>query len=220
MNDADLERKRDILLNKLKNAYGVSDEVISAMRKVPRHIFVPENVRARAYDDTPLPIGRGQTISAPHMVAIMCDLLDVKKGDRILEIGAGSGYHSAVLAELTGREGMVIAVERVDELADLARRNLRMAGYENVKIVKGDGSLGYPENAPYDRINVTCSAPDVPPPLLDQLREGGRMVIPIGRHFQELYLVIKQRGKIKKIPEGGVMFVPLIGEYGFREDEV
>ena len=220
MNGVDFERKRERLIRSLRNIYGISDRVLDAMMKVPRHLFVPENIRSRAYEDTPLPIGKGQTISAPHMVAIMCDLLDVRRGDKILEIGAGSGYHAAVLAELTGEDGMVIAVERVEELAEKARVNLKQAGYRNVKVVVGDGSMGYPPESPYDRINVTCSAPDVPPPLIEQLKDGGKMVIPIGRHFQELYLVEKTGDKIDKIPKGGVMFVPLIGRYGFKEDEV
>jgi len=154
------------------------------------------------------------------MVAIMCDLLDVRRGDKILEVGACSGYHSAVLAELTGEEGLIITIERVAELADMARENLERAGYKNVEIVTGDGSLGYPEEAPYDRINVTCSAPDIPAPLLEQLRDGGKMVIPIGRQFQELYLIEKKGLRIEKIPRGGVMFVPLIGKFGFKENEV
>ncbi|HEC57458.1 MAG TPA: protein-L-isoaspartate(D-aspartate) O-methyltransferase [Candidatus Syntrophoarchaeum butanivorans] len=196
---------------------GVKPEVVEAMEKVPRHLFVPEDRVHEAYDDHPLPIGDGQTISAPHMVAMMCDLLDIEPGNKILEVGGGSGYHAAVMAELVGKDGEIYTIERFERLAEFARENLKRAGYENVKIFVGDGSLGLPEFAPYDRINVTCAAPSIPPPLLDQLRVGGRMVIPIGRYMQELYLVEKREDGIHREIKGDVVFVPLIGKYGFRE---
>lgn len=194
--------------------YGISERVLDAMKKVPRHLFVPSLYREQAYADHPLPIGENQTISAPHMVAMMCDLLDLQKGMIVLEIGAGCGYHAAVMAELVG-EGYVYTVERLSSLVNSASENLRTAGYSNVTVFVGDGTLGLPDHAPYDRISVACAAPDVPPPLIDQLKSGGKMVIPIGRHFQELYLVERRDGIIKK-ERGGVIFVPLIGKYGFR----
>ena len=195
---------------------GISTEVLEAMNRVKRHLFVPPELRDQAYGDYPLPIGGGQTISAPHMVAMMCDYLKLERGDKVLEIGAGSGYHAAVIAELIGAEGRVYTVERLALLVDFAMRNLREAGYKNVVVVSGDGTLGLPEYAPFNKICVTCAAPAVPPPLLEQLETGGRMVIPIGRYIQELYLVEKKNG-IEKQSKCEVVFVPLIGRFGFKE---
>ncbi|MCD5409710.1 MAG: protein-L-isoaspartate O-methyltransferase [Methanocellales archaeon] len=206
--------ERDELIEELKS-YGVGERVLKAMRKVPRHLFLPEEVRKYAYVDRPLPIGEDQTISAPHMVAMMCDLLDIKKGMQILEVGAGCGYHAAVMVEVV-EDGHIYTVERRESLANTARENLKVAGYSNVTVIVGDGTLGLSEHAPYDRISVACAAPDIPPPLLEQLKFGGKMVIPIGRHSQELYLVEKKDNIIKK-RSGGVMFVPLMGRYGFHE---
>jgi protein-L-isoaspartate(D-aspartate) O-methyltransferase len=216
MENERMKELRKRLVDSLSKYYNLNEKVVQAMNKVPRHLFVPEALQKSAYEDTPLPIGEGQTISAPHMVAIMCNLLDLKEGHKVLEIGAGSGYHAAVIAEIIGNKGEVIAVERYESLAERARRNLEKAGYTNVKVVVGDGSLGYKEYAPYDRINVTCSAPGIPPPLIEQLKKGGKMIIPIGRHYQELYLVVKKNG-VEKSPKGGVMFVPLVGKYGFDQ---
>jgi len=195
---------------------GISTEVLEAMNRVKRHLFVPPELRDQAYGDYPLPIGGGQTISAPHMVAMMCDYLKLERGDKVLEIGAGSGYHAAVIAELIGAEGRVYTVERLALLVDFSTRNLREAGYKNVVVVSGDGTLGLPEYAPFNKICVTCAAPAVPPPLLEQLETGGRMVIPIGRYIQELYLVEKKNG-IEKQSKCEVVFVPLIGRFGFKE---
>ena len=195
---------------------GISKEVLEAMNRVKRHLFVPPELRDQAYGDYPLPIGGGQTISAPHMVAMMCDYLKLERGDKVLEIGAGSGYHAAVIAELIGAEGRVYTVERLDLLVDFSTRNLREAGYKNVVVVSGDGTLGLPEYAPFNKICVTCAAPAVPPPLLEQLETGGRMVIPIGRYIQELYLVEKKNGIVKQ-SKCEVVFVPLIGRFGFKE---
>ncbi len=194
---------------------GVSTGVLEAMNRVKRHLFVPPELRDQAYGDYPLHIGGGQTISAPHMVAMMCEYLKLEKGDKVLEIGAGSGYHAAVIAELIGTEGRVYTVERLPLLVDFSTRNLRDAGYKNVVVVSGDGTLGLPEHAPFDKICVTCAAPSVPPPLLEQLKIGGKMVIPIGRYIQELYLVEKKNG-IEKQSKCEVAFVPLIGRFGFR----
>lgn len=215
MNEDRFEEERKNMVRLLR-LYGVSDDVLRAMEKVPRHLFVPEHLRDKAYADYPLPIGEEQTISAPHMVAMMCDLLDLKRGEKVLEIGAGSGYHAAVIAELVGESGHVYTIERIEKLAETARRNLERAGYRNVTVIVGDGTLGYPPAAPYDKINVTCAAPDVPPPLLEQLKSGGKMVIPIGKHSQELYLVEKKDGVVMH-RKCSVVFVPLIGRYGFSE---
>ncbi len=209
------------MVERLREELGISDKVARAMMKVPRHVFVPSSYEREAYVDTPLPIGSGQTISAPHMVAIMCDLLDLHEGDKVLEVGAGSGYHAAVVAEIVGKKGKVIAIERIPELAERARRNLEYLGYDNVIIIVGDGTKGYPPEAPYDKIYVTAAAPDIPKPLIEQLKPGGKMVIPVGRYEQYLYVVEKDKeGRIRKKIWGPVRFVPLIGEYGFKEYEV
>jgi protein-L-isoaspartate(D-aspartate) O-methyltransferase len=194
----------------------IGDKVLQAMTRVPREIFVPEEIRSRAYDDTPLPIGQGQTISAPHMVAIMCDILDLQKGMNVLEVGGGSGYHAAVMAEIIGPEGHVYSVERVPELVSRAREALKRAGILNVTVVEGDGSNGLPEHAPYDRISVAATAPAVPEPLKDQLKVGGKLVIPVGVGYQELLLVTRKNGFVVE-EKMGVVFVPLIGEHGFKE---
>ena len=217
LTDANFERLRARLISQLRRQIGgryISEQVLAAMGNVPRHLFVRESDRSNAYEDYPLSIGHGQTISAPHMVGIMCSLLEIEKGMNILEIGGGSGYHAAVLAELTGPGGMVYSIERVTELAEFARQNLTDAGYKNVVVTTGDGTLGLSEHAPYDCITVACAAPAVPQPLVDQLKRGGRMTIPIGKYTQELYLVHKN-DVISKEKSGGVVFVPLIGEYGF-----
>ncbi|WP_255334107.1 protein-L-isoaspartate O-methyltransferase [Methanosarcina sp. KYL-1] len=196
---------------------GVGKKVRQAMLRVPRHSFVPEYARSAAYADTPLDIGCGQTISAPHMVAIMCELLELSEGLKVLEIGAGSGYNAAVMAELIGKSGHVYTVERIESLVCFAKDNLRKTGYKNITVLLEDGSIGYSKYAPYDRIVVTCAAPEIPEPLVEQLKPGGIMIIPVGDYFQELILVKKdKKGKIKKENRGGVVFVPLIGEYGFK----
>lgn len=208
----EFEIEKNRLIEELRY-HGISERVLSAMRKVPRHLFVPDRERRNAYADYPLPIGWGQTISAPHMVAIMCDLLDIQEGMKILEIGAGSGYHAAVMAVLAG-SGHVYAVETIEGLAQFARENLKKSGIANVTVVVGDGSLGLPDFAPYDRISVACASPEILDTLTEQLKVGGRLVIPVGRYFQELYLVTKTDG-LKKEAKGGVVFVPLVGKKGF-----
>lgn len=208
----EFEAQINWLMEELRG-YGISERVLSAMRRVPRHLFVPESERKNAYIDHPLPIGWGQTISAPHMVAIMCDLLNIQDGMKVLEIGAGSGYHAAVMGVLAG-SGHVYTVETIEPLAAFARENLKKVGITNVTVVVSDGSLGLPEHAPYDCISVACAAPDILDTLTSQLKVGGRLVIPVGRYSQELYLVTKTDG-LKKEPKGGVVFVPLVGKKGF-----
>lgn len=189
--------------------------MLDAMEAVPRHLFVPETVKEHAYADTPLPIGGGQTISAPSMVAIMCDVLDVRDGMSVLDVGTGFGYHAAILSILAG-SGIVYTIERIPELAEKARKILSSLGYHNVEVHVGDGSEGLPEHAPYDRISVACAAPKVPQPLVDQLKEMGKMVVPIGQYLQELVLVEKRDGKAHMYNRGGVAFVPMVGKYGFK----
>ncbi|WP_290597630.1 MULTISPECIES: protein-L-isoaspartate O-methyltransferase [unclassified Archaeoglobus] len=213
----DYDKKRERLAERLKYELNLSDRVYKAIKKVPRHLFVPERYKTEAYVDTPLPIGYGQTISAPHMVAIMCELLDLQEGDNVLEVGTGCGYHAAVVAELVGKKGKVISIEYISELAEVAKANLPALGYDNVVIIVGDGSKGYEPEAPYDKIYVTASAPDIPKPLIEQLKPGGKMVIPVGDTVQWLLIVEKdEKGNIKKKNWSSVRFVPLRGEYGFK----
>lgn len=210
-------RERERLVDELEAKGRIrSRRVADAMRAVPRHAFVPESVRDRAYDDAPLDIGRDQVVTAPHLVADVTELLELEPGHTILEIGTGSGYHAAVLAEVAGGEN-VYTVERFPDLARRARRTLDAGGYGDVSVIVADGSRGLPKGAPYDRISVTCAAPDVPSPLLDQLRDGGRMVVPLGprRNTQQLTLVEKRDGRIERTPHGPVRYVPLVGAHGF-----
>ena len=191
----------------------VTPRVIEVFRKVPRHLFVPEQFRSHAYNDHPLPIGEGQTISQPYMVALMTDLLDLSKEDKVLEIGTGSGYQAAILAEL-GKE--VFTVERHKLLAERAEKILKELNYQNVKVLVGDGTKGWKEFLPYQKIIVTASDPDVPQPLFVQLDEMGKLVIPVGgRWSQDLILVQKRKGKMIRNSVCGCVFVPLIGEYGY-----
>lgn len=208
----EFEIKRKRLIEGLRQ-HNIDERVLAAMERVPRHLFIPGKEQTNAYIDCPLPIGYGQTISAPHMVAIMCDLLDIQDGMKVLEIGAGSGYHAAVMAELAG-SGHVYTVERIEALALSARDNLNKAGITNVTVIIGDGSLGLPGFSPYDRISVAAASPEILNILTEELKTGGKLVIPVGRLYQELYLVTKNDG-IKKEAKGGVVFVPLIGKKGF-----
>lgn len=199
-------------------ARDVRDErVLAAMGNVPRHRFVPEQFQAQAYEDHPIPIGFGQTISQPYIVALMLEALAVQPKDTVLEVGTGSGYQTALLAELATR---VYSIERHAGLAHQAESVLRSLGYTNAVVLVGDGSQGLPEYAPYDDIIVSAAAPRIPSSLFQQLAEGGRMVIPIGpANAQELQLVRKQEGKMIVSYLEGCRFVPLIGEEGYRSDE-
>ncbi len=189
-------------------ARGIKDEkVINAMLKVERHLFVPPQYRKYAYEDTPLPIGEGQTISQPYIVALMTELLELKGNEKVLEIGTGSGYQAAILAEIA-RE--VYTIEIIESLAKSAEERLKKLGYKNIKVKCGDGFLGWKEYAPFDRIIVTCAPSSIPPPLLEQLAEGGKMVIPVGDYFQELKLVEKKKGKVIEKTIIPVRFVPMI----------
>jgi protein-L-isoaspartate(D-aspartate) O-methyltransferase len=194
-----------------------SQRVADAMSAVPRHLFVPQEMRSQAYSDTPLHIGEGQTISAPHMVAIMVEALDLRPGHKVLEVGAGSGYHAAVMAELVRPGGRIFTIERLPELAAMARKNLKEAGYEEVEVVQGDGTNGLPEHAPFDRISVAAAAPQVPEPLREQLSEEGRMLVPVGGSwYQDLVLVTRRKNRFHEENLGGCVFVPLIGEHCHR----
>jgi len=215
-----------ILLKRLKEE-GIlkTEKVEKALLKVPRELFVPEEYRRYSYYDEPIPIGYNQTISAPHMVAIMTEELNPELGWRVLEVGTGSGYQAAILAEIVAPPekskkewGHVYSIERIEELAKIAKRNLERAGYaERVTVIVGDGTLGYSEASPYDGIIVTAAAPKISQRLIEQLKLGGRMVIPIGdRYFQRLHLIEKTSSGIKTKVKEPCIFVPLIGRDGFE----
>ncbi len=198
-------------------ARGIKDaRVLAAFRRVPRHEFVPSALRADAYDDSALPIGEEQTISQPYMVAIMTELRELKRGEKVLEVGTGSGYQAAILAELGAR---VVTIERLASLSENARSVLARLGYGAVELVVGDGSEGYQPGAPYDAIMVTAGCPAIPRPLTDQLAEGGRLVVPVGnRQLQTLIVATKKRGQLKEKSSVPCRFVPLIGKYGWPEN--
>jgi len=207
----DLAAQRQRMVTEQLKARGISDErVLNAMNKVPREEFVPPDSRAGSYEDGPLPIGYGQTISQPYIVAFMTEQLRLKPSDRVLEIGTGSGYQAAILAELMSE---VYSIEIVEPLAKNAEATLQRLGYENVHVKTGDGYKGWPEAAPFDAIIVTCAPDKVPQPLVDQLKDDGRMVIPVGDRFaQELYLLEKKNGQLKQSATLPVRFVPMARE--------
>lgn len=190
---------------------GVTDEgVLNAMRKVERHKFVSPEMTKYAYEDEPLPIGYGQTISQPYIVALMTEALQIKKSDKVLEIGTGSGYQAAILAEIAKE---VYTIEIVPELAKSAAKKLEELGYKNIHVKCADGFLGWPKAAPFDAIIVTCSANDVPPPLIEQLGQGGRLIMPMGLEttYQNLVLIEKKQGRLLKTIVAPVRFVPMTG---------
>lgn len=191
--------------------------VLAAMASVPREKFVPEHLHQEAYADGALPIGVGQTISQPYMVAATCQAAACTGGEHVLEVGAGSGYQAAVLSRIARS---VVAIERIPELAELARTNLAAAGIDNVEVILGDGTMGYPLRAPYDCVLVAAGAPTVPDALREQLAEGGRLVIPVGRRdLQYLTIIEKQGGRYREMPGPACVFVPLVGEQGWRDAE-
>jgi protein-L-isoaspartate(D-aspartate) O-methyltransferase len=189
--------------------------VLEALRRVPRHLFVEEALKEQAYSDYPLPIGDKQTISQPYIVALMSEALELQGDEKLLEIGTGSGYQAAVLAELAGR---VFSIERFPALAYRANQTLQKLGYQNILIRVADGSLGWPDEAPFDGIMATAGTPRIPQPLVDQLKVGGRLVLPVGdRLSQELVLVERTAEGIQKTNLGGVRFVDLVGKWGWEE---
>jgi len=205
--------KAEAMVAEQIQARGVKDEkVLQAMGKVLRHRFVPENLIPHAYEDSPLPIGFGQTISQPYIVALMTELLNPEGSDRVLEVGTGSAYQAAVLSEIVDE---VYTIEIFEELGTSARERLKDLGYDNVKVKIADGYYGWPEHGPFDAIIVTCAASHIPPPLIQQLSEGGKMCIPVGSVFwaQNLMLVEKKNGKIVSRNILPVRFVPMLGEH-------
>jgi protein-L-isoaspartate(D-aspartate) O-methyltransferase len=213
-----MEQNRRLMVDRQIAARGIADQrVLDAMREVPREEFVPMEVREFAYDDTPLPIEAGQTISQPYIVALMIEAAAIVQGDRILEIGVGSGYAAAVMSRIGRR---VHAIDRHGELADLARDRMARLGYDNVVVRTGDGTQGWPENAPFDVILVAASGPEVPEPLCRQLVIGGRLVMPVGDPDEQQLVRITRtaRDDYREEDLGPVRFVPLIGAYGWKGD--
>ncbi|MDK2982265.1 MAG: protein-L-isoaspartate(D-aspartate) O-methyltransferase [Chloroflexota bacterium] len=217
MNSTDrFKKQREEMVRTQIARRGVDDaRVLDAMRRIPRHAFVPEKLWPEAYLDHPLPIGQGQTISQPYMVGLMSSLLALKGGEKVLEIGTGSGYQAAILSMLAAE---VYSVERIPELAEQAALRLSALDIHNVHLHVGDGSLGWPAAAPYDGVLVTAGAPEFPPDLPDQLEEGGRLVIPVGpRSHQVLQAWTKRKGEMLKEEILPVVFVPLVGEQGWQD---
>jgi protein-L-isoaspartate(D-aspartate) O-methyltransferase len=212
--DHESDRKRADMVQHQLELRGIQDKrVLEVMSRIPRHLFVPYRLRDRAYCDTPLHIGEGQTISQPYMVALMTEMLALTGAENVLEVGTGSGYQTAILAELAR---FVHSIERVTSLAESARQRLAVLGYTNVQIHIGDGSLGLESQAPFEAILVTAGAPEVPPSLCMQLAEGGKLIVPVGSQtLQRLYLVEKKRGRLSTKESTGCVFVPLIGEAGW-----
>lgn len=210
----DYEILRERMVSEQLMPRGIKNQkVLDAFRKVERHKFIPEDLRNSAYGDFPVPIGEGQTISQPYIVALMTECLDLNSQDKILEIGTGSGYQAAILAELAKE---IYTIERFPALAERAGAILNELGYTNIKIKAGDGTLGWEEAAPFDKIMVTAASPRIPLPLTGQLKENGKLILPLGESFsQVLTLVEKKEGKLKSADICGCVFVPLVGKHGW-----
>ncbi|MEE8461902.1 MAG: protein-L-isoaspartate(D-aspartate) O-methyltransferase [Acidobacteriota bacterium] len=212
MTQEDFAQQREQMVETQLESRDIQNErVLEAMKKVPRHLFMPASVRQYAYVDRPVPIGKGQTISQPYIVGLMTQTVDPKPGDRALEVGTGSGYQAAVLGELVQE---VYSIEIIPDLAERAEKVLAESGYDNVEVRQGDGYQGWPAKAPFDIILITAAPEEIPQPLIDQLAEGGRLVVPVGPQgeIQTLTLVTREKGEVKKTYITDVRFVPMTGE--------
>ena len=212
-NGIDYKAQGKALIENIKKMYGLDQRVIEAARSIPRHLFVPQKLRYQAYEDIALPIDEGQTISQPSLVAFMTNALEIKESDKVLEIGTGSGYQAAILGKLARQ---VITIERIENLAEKAKKLLKRLGFLNITVICGDGTLGFSEVAPYDAVIVTAAFEKMPPPLLEQLKDGGRLVMPVGgRDVQTLLKITKQGKSYLEKELLPVQFVPLVGEFGY-----
>ena len=213
----DFKKERLAMVEGQLRRRGISDQrVLEAMAKIPRDAFVSPEYQDSAYEDRPLPIGEGQTISQPYMVAVMTQSLGLKGEERVLEIGTGSGYQTALLAELAKA---IFTIERIQALIHRAEESLQKLGYKNIFFLRGDGTEGWPEKAPFDGIMVTAGAPEIPQTLTSQLAEGGRLVIPVGpRYSQTLYIVTRKGNQFTEEEVTGCVFVPLVGVHGWKEE--
>lgn len=216
-----LNDKKALIENLSKFGYIKTEKVRKAMETVDREEFIPNELKPYAYLDRPLPLEEGQTISAPHMVAVICEKLELEEGMNVLEIGTGFGYNAAVISEAMNKKGHVYSVERIESLANTALENLKKTGYEKtVDVLIGDGTLGYDKGAPYDRIYGTAGSPYIPESLKKQLKIGGRLIIPVGDRlgFQDLICIVKESGsEFREKSLGEVVFVPMIGKHGWSE---
>jgi len=217
-----INERKEMVRRLSETGYIKTEKVRNAMEAVPREEFIPASNRPYAYVDQPLPIGEGQTISAPHMVAMICELLKLEKCMKVMEIGAGLGYNAAVVSQVIGKKCHLYTIERIDSLAEAAKDNLKRTGLgDNVTVIIGDGTKGYKKEAPYDRIYGTACAPQVPELLMEQLKIGGIMLIPVGEqyYFQDLvYIKRKSEDGYEQKSMGGVAFVPMVGEHGWPEN--
>jgi protein-L-isoaspartate(D-aspartate) O-methyltransferase len=213
----DFKKERLAMVEEQLRRRGIHDQrLLAVMANIPRHSFVSSDYQLAAYEDRPLPIGEGQTISQPYMVAVMTQSLELKGDERVLEIGTGSGYQTAILVELAKT---IFTIERIQELLLRAQKILQELGYENIFFLTGDGTKGWPEKAPFDGIIVTAGAPEIPQTLTSQLAEGGRLVIPVGpRYTQTLYKVTRKRNQFTEEDLTGCVFVPLVGDFGWKEE--
>ena len=213
----DFKKERLAMVEDQLRRRGIHDQrVLEAMAKIPRHSFVSPEYQAAAYEDRPLPIGEGQTISQPYMVAVMTQSLELTGGERVLEIGTGSGYQTATLGKLAKT---IFTIERIQVLIEKAQKVLQNLGYENIFFLHGDGTKGWPENSPFEGIIVTAGAPEVPKMLTSQLADGGRLVIPVGpRYTQTLYKVTRKGNRFMEEDITGCVFVPLLGDFGWKEE--
>ncbi|MDD5454681.1 MAG: protein-L-isoaspartate(D-aspartate) O-methyltransferase [Candidatus Ratteibacteria bacterium] len=216
LDETDYKSLRENMVDCQIKARGINGEkVLKAMREIPRHLFIPEQQRSYAYEDFPVPIGEGQTISQPHIVALMTEMLQLKGHEKVLEIGTGSGYQSAILSKIAKE---VYTVEKIEYLALKAEKIFKILGYNNIKVKIGDGTEGWSEHAPYDGIIITAGSPKIPEPLIEQISEDGRLVIPIGDAFsQDLTVAQKIKGKLTKRIICGCIFVPLIGKHAWEK---